>query len=234
MSSKVQKNKNTAYSYNKNNTFAKAVIKLLFSPFLHLFYEYRVTGKENIPPDGSAVIVMKHQSWVDIPAGTNILPKPGTILGKRQLLDNILGDFSGTILEKIGRIITPLTSFFLTRIGMLAIDRDNPLKLLSSFKILKELLEQGEYILFYPEGGIVKGRTGEFKSGLINAVLRFQKTMDKEIKFIPVGVSYGKTRFFRKKLLIKIGEAIIFSWKDKNVSDTLQRLVDQLTDYQLV
>ena len=218
--------------FGKNN-FILYIVRVIFNLFFFVAYQYRVTGKEKIPKGGNCVVVMKHQSWVDTLAAATLTPVPAYFMAKFELFDNLFGDFPGTVLFTVGKIISPFTRWLLYRLGVIPIDRENPSKMISSFKFMKTILQQGEYLIFYPEGRVIRDKMGEFKSGLIKMVQRFQKKADKRIRFIPVGVSYGKKGFFRKKMTVKIGDPLEFEWNEKNASDVLKDKIEKLTDFNL-
>jgi len=207
--------------------------RILFDIFFFLVYRYEVHGKEKIPPEGNAVIVMKHQSWVDTMVAATLPPRSAYFMAKYEIFDNLFCDFPGTILFTIGKAIAPFTNWLLFKLGVLPIDRDNPARLLSSFKYMKKLLQEGEYLIFYPEGRVIRDKMGEFKSGLVKMIQRFQKKASKKIKFVPVGISYEKKRFFRKKIVVKIGDPMEFEWNRENATEDLKETIEGLTDFNL-
>lgn len=222
-------------SKHKSETISKLLTFFIFNPCIYLAYNYRVEGRENIPEAGPYVLAMKHQSWIDIPISCNFAKNQPTYLGKRELLENVLGDFQDEIpfLVSVGKIITPLTSWVLRRIGMIPIDRDHPTKTIESFKVIKEKMAEGDCIAFYPEGKIVKDTIGEFKPGFIKMAVRLQKEKSISIPFIPIGISYEKKKLFRKKVVVKIGKPIIFEWNDRKAHERLREEVEKLTDFNL-
>ncbi|MCD4784695.1 MAG: 1-acyl-sn-glycerol-3-phosphate acyltransferase [Candidatus Eremiobacteraeota bacterium] len=219
--------------YKKNKTLLNIVRTLLLKPFLCLAYDFQLKNVDNIPMEGPAAIIMKHQSWVDIIAAGGIIPRAATYMGKYELMENIFGDFPGSLLFHIGKIINPFSSWVLRSLGMIPINRDNPARMISSFKEMRKMLEKGDCIVVYPEGKVVKNRMGDFKSGLIRMFQRFQKKSGIKIKFVPVGISYGRKHSFRKKMIVKVGEPMEFDWNDKSATDKIKERVAELTDFNL-
>jgi 1-acyl-sn-glycerol-3-phosphate acyltransferase len=217
----------------KSHIFSKMLTVFVFNPLIYLAYNYRVEGSENLPGQGPFILAMKHQSWIDIPVSCSFTKLQPTYMGKKELLENILGDFEGSPLATIGKIVNPFTSWVLKSLGMIPIDRDCPSKTVSSFKLLKEKILAGDSIAFYPEGKIVKDEMGEFKPGFIRMILRLQKEGGISIPFVPVGISYQKERFLRKKLLVKIGEPVTFDWNDRHAHEVLHQEVAKLTNFEL-
>lgn len=219
--------------YKKNKTFLNIMRTLVLKPFLCVAYDFHLKNVNNIPMQGPTAIIMKHQSWVDIVAAGGIIPRTATYMGKYELMENIFGDFPGSLLFHIGKIINPLSSWIIGSLGMIPIDRDNPARLTSSFKEMKKMLEKGDCIVVFPEGKVVKNRIGDFKSGLIRMFQRFQKKSGMKIKFVPVGISYGKKRSFRKKMIVDVGEPMEFEWNDKSATEKLKERIAELTDFDL-
>ena len=207
--------------------------RFLFGIFFFIAYRFKASGKEKIPPEGNAVIVMKHQSWVDTLVAATLPPRPAYFMAKYEIFDNLFCDFQGSMLFKIGNFISPFTRWLLYALGVLPIDRDNPAKILSSFKYMKKLLQQGEYLIFYPEGRVIRNEMGEFKSGLVRMIQRFQKKAEKKISFVPVGISYEKKKFFRKKLEVRVGDPMEFSWNEENATEKIKEKVRELTNFEL-
>jgi len=207
--------------------------RVLLHLYLNSAYDFSVLNREKIPNKGPSVIVMKHQSWVDTLVAGLITPRPAYFMGKYELFENLFGDFPGTLFCSFGKFISPFTSWLLGRGGVIPLDRENPSRIISSFKFMKKILKEGEYLVFYPEGRVIKDRMGEFKSGLIRLVLRFQKKSKIRIQFVPVGISYEKQKFFRKKLTVKIGDIMEFEWNDDDATEKLKSEIEKLTDFDI-
>ncbi|WP_370931508.1 lysophospholipid acyltransferase family protein [Bartonella sp. DGB1] len=111
-----------------------------------------IEGIENLPPAGTSYLIApKHQSAWDTFGFFPILDHPSLIL-KQELL----------------RI--PLFGLFVKKTGMIAINRQSPLKALKT--ITKEAqikINQGRQILIYPEGTRkTPGEEPSYKSGIVN------------------------------------------------------------------
>jgi len=205
----------------------------VLKPFVYIAYDLQLKNIDNIPLHGATAIIMKHQSWVDIVVAGAIIPRAATYMGKYELMENIFGDFPDSLLCHVGKIINPLTSWILGSLGMIPIDRDNPARMTSSFKEMKKMLEKGNCIVVYPEGRVIKNRMGDFKPGLIKMFQRFQKKSGVRIKFVPVGISYGRKGTFRKKMIVDVGEPLEFEWNDTDAVYKLREKVEELTHFNL-
>ncbi len=137
------------------------------------YFELKVQGLENLPACGPAVICPKHQRWEDIPLIGLALPPPLHYIAKAELFQQ------------------PLVRELLGAWGGVPLDRQNPRATLSSFKRLLPLLQGGAFLVLFPEGTYVKGRTGPGKHRLIQMLLKLQHRDGLGLlPFVPVGVAY--------------------------------------------
>ena len=165
------------------------LMKVVVPCWCKIFYRLEVSGRDNLPYAGPAIILPKHQHWTDIP-----------LVGLA---------FSGVQLNYIAKqelFRFPLISHFLLALGGIPIDRQAPIKSIDSFRYLEYLLKMGQRVVIFPEGTYYRGVVGRGKSRLISMVLKFQER-DKypaPIPFIPVGIIYGGEKV-RKRVTITIG-----------------------------
>lgn len=135
----------------------------------------RVRGLEHLPACGPAVICPKHQRWEDIPMIGAALPLPLHYIAKAELFRQ------------------PFVRELLGAWGGVPVDRERPRATLSSFKKMLPLLQQGAYIVLFPEGTYVKGRVGPGKHRLIQLLLKLQGQNGMGLlPFIPVGLTYHR------------------------------------------
>jgi 1-acyl-sn-glycerol-3-phosphate acyltransferase len=146
---------------------------------------YRVEGLENLPADGSAIVMSKHQSAWETIAYQLIFPPLSFVL-KKELL----------------RI--PFFGWGLAMISPIAIDRD------AGREALKDIEDQGNdrlakgfWVLIFPEGTRVKpGETGKYNIG---GAWLAAKT---GVPVIPVahnaGVLWPKNAFLKRAGLISV------------------------------
>ena len=110
-------------------------------------WKFRVEGLENLPP-GGAVLVVNHQSIVDIPMLLTAFPRPVGFLAKREL----------------GEI--PLFGKAMAAAGNLFIDRDDPRDAVRMLREAGTRLRDGRLVVVFPEGTrSVDGSIGEFRPG---------------------------------------------------------------------
>ncbi len=132
-----------------------------------------VRGLEHLPAKGPAIICPKHQRWEDIPLIGMALAPPLHYIAKVELFQK------------------PLQREVLWAWGGVPVDRQNPRATLSSFRRLLPLLNQGAFIVLFPEGTYVPGRVGPGKHRLIQLLLKLQGQEGLGfLPFVPVGVAY--------------------------------------------
>ena len=137
------------------------------------YFALKVRGLENLPAQGPAIICPKHQRWEDIPLIGLALPPPLHYIAKAELFQQ------------------PVIRELLGAWGGVPLDRQNPRATLSSFRRLLPLLQDGAYVVLFPEGTYVRGRVGPGKHRLIQMLLKLQHRDGLGLlPFVPVGVSY--------------------------------------------
>jgi 1-acyl-sn-glycerol-3-phosphate acyltransferase len=182
--------------------------------FLIFRIVYRVTieGRENLPEEGPAMILPKHQFWTDIPLVGLALWRPASYIAKQELF------------------MYPGIRQFITSLGGVPIDRLNPVKSLDSFRYVEQLLKNGDFIILYPEGTYCPHAMGRGKHRFIQRILNFQGKMKgdekKSIPFIPVGMQYVGKRF-RGEVKVKIGPAL-FARGETEALEFTKRVMEEI------
>ena len=115
-------------------------------------YRLRVRGDEHIPVSGAAVLVCNHVSFIDAVVMMAASPRP-----IRFLMDH--------------RIFATPVLGWLFRLGKaipIAPQRDDPAAYERAFEQARAVLQDGELLGIFPEGGISRdGELGEFKGGIM-------------------------------------------------------------------
>lgn len=147
--------------------------------FLILRYNVHIEGEENIPKNGSAIILPKHQHEFDIPLTAMLIKS----VGRKAyfVMKNTLN--------------TPLLDYILRKCGGVPIDRDNIRNSIQEFKYLKKKVSDGELLVVYPEGRKSEGKMSGGRLGV------FQ--MWRDYLLIPVGIEYKG-----RDVYVKAGTAI--------------------------
>ena len=126
-----------------------------------------ISGLENIEPEKSYILIANHQSHMDIPVLSCVLPVPLRIIAKKELF-------------KI-----PFLGWGMKGVGMLSIDRSNRKKSIDTLKEAEEIIKTHVLsILAFPEGTRSDdGKIHPFKKG------PFILAINTGLPLLPVSVS---------------------------------------------
>lgn len=183
--------------------------ELVYPPvigFAKLFWRYlglklTITGQENIPAEGGAILAINHVGYLDFAlAGTALIPSKRYVrfMAKKEIFDNKL---AGPLMKGMHHI---------------SVDRSAGS---SSFVTAMRALRAGEFIGIFPEGTIsVSFEIKEIKSGAVRLA------MGAGVPIIPV-IVWGSQRVWTKgvprnlkrqkvPVTISIGKPIIFTKGD--------------------
>lgn len=123
----------------------------------------KVSGRENIDPEQSYVIVANHQSHYDI-----------------FLLYGWLGvDFKWVMKQELRK--APMIGIACDRLGHIFVDRSNREAAIASLETAKDRITEGTSVFFFPEG--TRSRGGELQSFKKGA---FRMAMDLDLPILPV------------------------------------------------
>jgi len=129
---------------------ARAVLK----PTFNAMWRIKVTGHDNVPASGPAIVCPNHTSVIDSFLLPTILPRRITFVGKAEYLDSWK------------------TKHLFPALGMIPIDRAGGDAAQRALDIAADILGDGELFGIYPEGtrsrdGVLhKGRTGAARLAL--------------------------------------------------------------------
>lgn len=115
-------------------------------------YRFKVTGDEHIPATGPAIVVCNHVSFVDAVLLMAASPRP-----IRFIMDHRI--FAVPVLGWLFRLAKTIP---------IAPQKENPQVYEAAFGQARRVLDDGELLGIFPEGGITKdGSLGEFKGGVM-------------------------------------------------------------------
>ncbi|MDD5593623.1 MAG: lysophospholipid acyltransferase family protein [Candidatus Margulisbacteria bacterium] len=140
------------------------LVRLCLVPLIRLFWLKRVSGVENIPAQGSAIIVANHESYFDFFCLA--------VICKRRI------HFLAT--ERFYK--KPLWALLMTATGQIKVPESGISKdlLINSRKVL----QSGELLGIFPEGTRSRsGKMGEAHTGAARLALQFN------VPIIPVGIN---------------------------------------------
>lgn len=177
---------------------------------LRLFADWKVSGRENVPPMGPLIIVANHQSNFDPSLLACSVPRTIRFLAK----ENIFGN--------------PIARWFLYNYGAFPVDREG--MDVAAYRWARERLSHDQALVLFPEGTRNRGSMGPAKSGVTRLALQTQAPI------LPVGITGtehigGLLRHFNPtgKLRVNIGTPfslpVIEGKPDKAVVESLTQMV---------
>jgi 1-acyl-sn-glycerol-3-phosphate acyltransferase len=115
-------------------------------------YRFKVVGDEHIPTEGAAILVCNHVSYIDAVVLMAASPRPiRFIMDHRIFATPVLG-----WLFRLGKAIP------------IAPQREDPAAYEAAFAAAGRVLDEGDLLCIFPEGGITRdGQLGEFKGGIM-------------------------------------------------------------------
>jgi len=134
---------------------------------VHSVYRLKITGRENMPAHGAAIIAPNHVSYADALVLSALSPRP-----IRFVMD--AGIFRGPVLSWLFRHVNAIP---------IASAKNDPDTLARAFGSVRDALAGGELVCVFPEGALTRdGALAEFKPGI-------RKMLDASpVPVIPVGI----------------------------------------------
>jgi len=168
-------------------SFATSRVSPWFSPLAYLlgrhfllpffFGQIRITGQENLPTSGPVLLAPTHRSRWD----ALLIPyAAGRCVTGRDLR------FMVTVDECQG-----LQGWLVRRMGGFPVDTQHPS--ITTLRHAVELLQQGEMLVIFPEGGICKGKLHPLKPGIARLALSAESSHSGlGVKIIPISINYSQ------------------------------------------
>jgi 1-acyl-sn-glycerol-3-phosphate acyltransferase len=121
----------------------------------HIVYRFRVKGDEHIPVQGAAILVANHVSFVDAVLLMAASPRP-----IRFIMDHRI--FATPVLGPLFRLAKAIP---------IAPQKDDPATYDRAFAEARRVLEEGDLLAIFPEGGITRdGSLGVFRGGVMKVL----------------------------------------------------------------
>jgi 1-acyl-sn-glycerol-3-phosphate acyltransferase len=127
--------------------------RLIAGPFMHLLWQPKATGIENVPASGGAIIASNHLSIMDSIFMPLMVPRPVTFAAKSEY-------FTGT------GLVNRVTGTYLRATKQLSVDRTGARAGQAMLEAALGVLREGGLFCLYPEGTrspdgrLYRGRVG--------------------------------------------------------------------------
>ena len=215
-----ERNYNRRYprEYNFFRTlFYYSFLYVVVVPFMKIFYNYKITGRENLPTkakSGKFIYTANHVSHFDPPMVTMACNRPIAYMAKKELFQK--GD---------------KFEWLVKRLGAFAVDRTKPE--IATFKTVKDILSTSWSLGVFPQGGIrpYGSDLGELKKGFI--VIAKNAKAD----IVPVAIAgfdgYPKLKpFTRRNVHLHVGKPISYKLSDEEIMREWCNQIAQYADYK--
>jgi len=186
-------------------------------PFMNLFYDYTITGRENLSrrnrKSDKFIYTGNHVSIFDPPFVTIAVRRPIAYMAKKELFEK-----------------TDKLNWLVKRLGAFSVDRTKPE--IATFKTVRDILSTSWSLGVFPQGGIRPyGEIGELKRGFITIA----KYANADI--IPVAINkfsgYPKLKpFTRQSVEIHIGKPISYELTEEEIIHQWCEQISQTADYE--
>ncbi len=131
------------------------LLRFLAFVLTRLIYRFRIRGDEHIPASGAAILVCNHVSFIDAVLLMAASPRP-----IRFIMDHRI--FAAPVLG---------TLFRLAKAIPIASQKEDPAVYDAAFAQARQVLDAGDLLCIFPEGGITRdGELGEFKGGVMKVL----------------------------------------------------------------
>lgn len=161
-----------------------ALLRYFISIFVHIFFNLKIKGKENIPHNGGFVIASNHRSWIDPILIAICITKPNAYMAKEELFRN------------------PILAVLLKLFNAFPVSRGS-----GDYSVIDksvDYIKNGYNLLLFPEGTRSKdGTLGKPKSGV--AYIASQSGAP----VCPVGIKFNGKLSFRKEVTVTFGKPIL-------------------------
>lgn len=145
-------------------------------------YRFKVTGDENIPTAGAAVLVCNHVSFVDAVLLMAASPRP-----IRFIMDHRI--FQVPVLGWLFRLAKTIP---------IAPQKDDPATYEAAFDAAAQVLREGDLLAIFPEGGITQdGTLQPFKGGIMK-ILERARADGLDVPVVPMALTNLWGSFFSR------------------------------------
>ena len=206
--------------------------RVVAGPFLHVLWRPEVTGLENIPETGGALLASNHLSILDSIFLPLVVSRPVTFAAKSEY-------FTGT------RMVDRVTAMYMRATNQLSVDRAGARAAQDMLEAALERVNGGALFGIYPEGTrspdgrLYRGRTGIGWLALHSGVPVIPVAMIGTDRVLPPG--HTVPRLYR--IQVKIGSPLTFDAlraegtggrQRRAVTDTVMEAIGKLSGQEYV
>lgn len=215
-----ERNYNRRYPHEYNwfrTLFYYCFLYFVVVPFMKVFYNCQITGRENLPTKAKAgkfLYTANHVSHFDPPMVSMACNRPIAYMAKKELFQK--GD---------------KFEWLVKRLGAFAVDRSKPE--IATFKTVRDILGTSWSLGVFPQGGIrpYGSDLGELKKGFI--VIAKNAKAD----IVPVAIAgfdgYPKLKpFTRRNVHLHVGKPISYKLSDEEIMREWCRQITEYADYE--
>jgi 1-acyl-sn-glycerol-3-phosphate acyltransferase len=131
------------------------LLRFLAFVLTRFVYRFKVEGAQHIPTQGAAVLVCNHVSYVDAVVLMAASPRP-----IRFIMDHRI--FAIPVLGRLFKLVKAIP---------ISPQREDPVVYERAFVAARQVLDEGDLLAIFPEGGITRdGSLGEFKGGIMKVL----------------------------------------------------------------
>ena len=192
------------------------ILRLIAVPLLHLFFRFDVKGRENIPHEGNYIVIANHLNWLDEFAILLLFPVEPRLhfLANPTLL--VTRKFQWWLIRTTGGYVPVVRA----RHGDPAL-----------FQHVDRCLAVGGAVAIFPEAdyGPAEGELLPFKKGFAHFAIKAG------VPVIPVALSGTKDLWFRKRIRVIIGVALLPAGHDPAslTAAAFERIKELMPEYRL-
>jgi 1-acyl-sn-glycerol-3-phosphate acyltransferase len=206
--------------------------RVVAGPFLHVLWRPEVTGLENIPETGGALLASNHLSILDSIFLPLVVSRPVTFAAKSEY-------FTGT------RMVDRITAMYMRATNQLSVDRAGARAAQAMLEAALERVNGGALFGIYPEGTrspdgrLYRGRTGIGWLALHSGVPVIPVAMIGTDRVLPPGHTVPKLN----RIQVKIGSPLTFDAlraegtggrQRRAVTDTVMEAIGKLSGQEYV
>lgn len=183
-----------------NKMYGFRFLRFILAPIFKLYYNPTIIGKENIPKDGSILIVGNHKHLMDQCLAIISTKRVIHYMAKKEYFEGKLAPFFRAV-------------------GCIPVDRSK--RDFSSAKSALRVLQSGGAIGIFPEG--TRNKTNEFLLRFKTGAVSMAKKSDAYI--VPFGLT-GDYKFRSKNLTVRYGEP--FKVEDMTLEEANKKLYNEV------